>query len=132
MMTIIMAILAGFMLILMFTELFGVLFQSMKVSHQTVWEHDHLQKHGYIRRKKQLWVHVAVTGGFMVAFFALGVKCWAALQNLSGQYFITGRDKYGEALFGGGALFVLALACGFRISILRAKFKAIRQMSLHI
>jgi hypothetical protein len=126
--TIIVGGIAVLWLLMMFTELFGVLFKSMRASEQETWEHKHMGDHGYATRRKQLWIHVVVTGGFMILFFALGLKCMFALEDLSGHYYPTGNDPYANALFGGGALFLLALVCAFRLGIVRAKFRAIRRL----
>jgi hypothetical protein len=67
--------------------------------------------------------------GVLTLFFAiLGTWRLATLGEFSGRYYITGRDEYGEALFGGGGSLLAAVACSFRLGILRAKLKAIRKL----
>ena len=125
---IIMAVLALFLLVAMFIELFGELFKSMRVAEQETWERDRFWKHGYAKRRRQLWIQLAAMSVVVVLGVVFGIMAFAAIPNLPNEYFTTGRDRVAEHGFGGAGLFLVALAGIFRIGIVRVKLKAIRQL----
>lgn len=110
-----------------FAELLEDLERSLSVQRQKIWEHSHLKEKGYKKRRKQLFAQIGVMAGLAILFLAAAIFCWTLLGRIN-RYESAGHDRFGEALFGGGALLLAALACSIRISVLGAKLRAIRSM----
>jgi hypothetical protein len=118
------------MLLALAIETGSVLIPSLKTSEQKIWERSHLNAKTYHKRRKELWVRFAIASTIAALCLYAGAMCLGEFRELSQtQGYVSGRDRAGESLFGGGGFMVISLACSIYAGVIRAKLKAIRQLN---